>query len=177
MNRLTCGFTGHRPSKFPWKYDELDPQCVALKAVLAERIEKLTERGAADFLSGMAQGTDLWCAEIVLVLREKNPALKLHCILPCEGQADKWSDSARERYRSILRRADSVDYVSRGYYDGCMLDRNHRLVESADLLLAVYSGARRSGTGATVNYARKLDREIIVIDPITRSVIHEGGGT
>ncbi len=42
--------------------------------------------------------------------------------------------------------------VSRQYYDGCMIDRNHRLVESADLLLAVFNGVRRSGTGATVNY-------------------------
>ena len=54
---------------------------------------------------------------------------KLHMILPHEGQADKWSDSAQERYHSILKKADSVEYVSREYYDGCMLDRNHRLVE------------------------------------------------
>ena len=54
-----------------------------------------------------------------------------------------------------------------------MIDRNHRLVESADLLLAVFNGVRRSGTGATVNYARKLGREIIVIDPITRNIRRE----
>ncbi len=83
--------------------------------------------------------------------------------------------SARERYYSILKQADSVAYVNHKYYDGCMIDRNHRLVESAGLMLAVYNGIRRSGTGATVNYARKLGREIIVIDPITRSVTHEGG--
>ena len=106
-------------------------------------------------------------------MREKNFALKLHCILPYEGQADRWSDSARERYHSILKQADSVDYVSRQYYDGCMIDRNHRLVESAGLLLAVFNGVRRSGTGATVNYARKMGKEIIVIDPITRQVTHE----
>ena len=95
---------------------------------------------------------------------------------PHKGQADKWSDSARERYYSILKQADSVEYVSHAYYDGCMIDRNHRLVESAGLLLAVYNGARRSGTGATVNYARRMGREIIVINPLTRSVTHEGGG-
>ena len=63
--------------------------------------------------------------------------------------------------------------MSRQYYDGCMIDRNHRLVELAGLLLAVFNGARRSGTGATVNYARKMGREIIVIDPITQQVSHE----
>lgn len=120
-----------------------------------------------------ADGVDCWAAEIVLTMREKNPALKLHCVLPHEGQADRWSDSARERYRSILKQADSVDYVSRQYYDDCMIDRNYRLVESAGLLLAVFNGVRCSGTGATINYARKMGREIIVINPITRQVTYE----
>ena len=149
---------------------------MALKATLAEQIATLAGAGVTSYFTGGADGVDCWAAEIVLSLREKNPALTLHCVLPCEGQADKWSDSARGRYHSILKRADSVDYVSRQYYDGCMIDRNHRLVESAELLLAVFNGVRRSGTGATVNYARKLGREIIVIDPLTRSVTHEGDG-
>lgn len=53
-----------------------------------------------------------------------------------------------------------------------MIDRNHRLVESAGLLLAVFNGVRRSGTGATVSYARKLGREIIMIDPLSREISH-----
>ena len=91
-------------------------------------------------------------------------------LLPHEGQADKWSDSAQDRYHSILEKADSVEYVSREYYDGCMLDRNHRLVEAAGTLLAVYNGERRGGTAATVRYARKLDRRIIILNPTTLEV-------
>ena len=113
----------------------------------------------------MAEGTDTYCAQIVLDLRRKNPALNLHCVLPCEGQADRWSDSARERYHMIVARADFVDYVSRKYYDGCMLARNRRLVDQAGILLAVYNGERRGGTAATVRYARKAGREIIMIEP------------
>ena len=44
---------------------------------------------------------DCWTAEIVLAMREKNSALKLHCVLLHEGQADKWSSSAQERHHSI----------------------------------------------------------------------------
>ena len=90
--------------------------------------------------------------------------------LPHEGQADKWSDSAQERYQLILKEADSIEYVSHEYYDGCMLDRNHRLVEAAGTLLTVYNGERRGGTAATVRYARKLDRRIIILNPTTLEV-------
>ena len=167
-----CAFTGHRPHKFPWKYDETDSRCVALKAVLSEQIAALVNGGFTQFLSGMAEATDTWSALSVLDLREKNPAIKLHCILPCKEQADKWSASSRDLYHSILDRADSIVYVSRAYHKNCMLDRNRFLIDHAAALLAVYNGVRRSGTGATVNYARKMGREIIVIDPITRLISH-----
>ena len=165
-----CAFTGHRPHKLLWKYNEADSRCVALKAVLMEQITKLAEAGITDFYSGGADGVDCWAALIVLRLRKRNPALRLHMLLPHEGQADKWSDSAQERYHSILKKADSVEYVSREYYDGCMLDRNHRLVGAAGTLLAVYNGERRGGTAATIRYARKLGRRIIILNPITLEV-------
>jgi len=58
MIEKACAFTGHRPYKFPWKYDETDSRCVALKAVLAEQIAALAEVGVTDFLSGMAEAVD-----------------------------------------------------------------------------------------------------------------------
>ena len=164
MERTACAFTGHRPKSFPWKYDETDRNCILLKEVLAAQIAVLADSGVTDWHSGMALGVDCWASEIVLTLREKNPALKLHCILPYEGQADRWSKSAQERYHAILERADSVTYTSREYYDGCLIDRNHRLVEAAGLLLAVYNGEQRGGTAATVRYARKLNREVLVLN-------------
>ena len=172
MDKTACAFTGHRPHKFPWKGDEADLRCVALKAVLAEQVEKLVAAGVTDFYSGMADGSDVWLSQIVLDLRKENPALKLHCYLPCEGQADKWSIAAQEQYHSILEQADSVIYMSHKYYDGCMIARNHHLVEAAGRLLAVFNGVKRSGTGATLNYARKLGREILIIEPVSLAISH-----
>lgn len=48
-----------------------------------------------------------------------------------------------------------------------MLDRNHRLVEAAGVLLAVYNGEQRGGTAATVRYAQKLERQIVILDPVS----------
>ena len=165
MIETTCAFTGHRPKSFPWKYDESTPDCILLKEVLTAQIKALADKGVTDFLSGMAQGIDLWCAQIVLDLRKKNPALKLHAVLPCEGQEHKWTASAQEYYHSILMQANEVVYVGQEYSRDCMLKRNRYLVDHSSFLLAVYNGTRRSGTGATVRYAQQLNREIIMIDP------------
>ena len=170
MIKTACAFTGHRPKSFPWDYDESAPSCILLKEVLATQISALAEQGVTDFLSGMAQGTDLWCAQIVLDLRKTNPALKLHCVLPCKGQESKWTASAQERYRSILAQANEVIYVGQEYNRDCILKRNRYLVDHSSILLAVYNGTWRSGTGATVRYAQKLKREIIIIDPVARTL-------
>lgn len=173
MIEPACAFTGHRPKSFPWGYDESAPGCVLLKEVLAGQISVLAEQGVTDFLSGMAQGTDLWCAQIVLDLRKKNPALKLHCVLPCKGQEIKWTASAQERYHAILAQADEIVYVGQEYSRDCMMERNRYLVDHSAILLAVYNGTWHSGTGATVRYARQLGRSIYILNPISRMIIKE----
>ena len=167
-----CAFTGHRPQKLPWRFDETAPGCVALKETLAAQVAMLIENGYTEFLSGMAPGVDIWAAQIILDLRENNSALKLHCVLPCTAQSAKWSAALRKQYRAILEQADSIIFVNRVDKKNCMLERDRFLVSYASLVLAVYNGERRGGTAATVRYARKLGRELIVIDPATRTVTH-----
>ena len=170
MAEFTCAFTGHRPKSFPWKYDETAPDCVLLKEVLSAQIKMLADRGVTDFFSGMAQGVDLWSSQFVLDLQKKNPALNLHCVLPCKGQEDKWTVSAQESYHSILAQSNEVIYVGQEYSRDCMLERNRGLVDHSSILLAVYNGTYRSGTGMTIRYAQKLGREVIIIDPVSRWV-------
>ena len=61
-----CAFTGHRPHKLPWRYDETDSRCVALKAALAGQITRLVDVRVTDFYCGGADGVDCWAALIVL---------------------------------------------------------------------------------------------------------------
>lgn len=171
--RLVCAFTGHRPQSFPWGYNEGDSRCQELKDVFSKQICLLVHKGYVDFLSGMAQGVDVWAAQTVLALREKNPKVKLHCILPCIKQEKSWPPEAKERYYSIIKQADSRVYANRTYYNGCMLDRNKFMVDRANLLFAVYSGVSMSGTGSTVNYARQKHREILILDPLSLGVTYD----
>ena len=166
----TCAFTGHRPQNLPWQFNENDKNCLKLKQILNQQISQLAEKGFTDFLSGMALGSDTRAAEAVLNLRKKNPALKLHCILPCKTQAEKWPVSEQERYQKILAQADSIFFTSRNYHPNCMLERNRFMVEKAHLLLAVYNGQPHSGTAAAVRHAQRLGCDIIIINPISLQI-------
>ena len=166
----TCAFTGHRPQNLPWQFNEADTNCLKLKQILNQQISQLAKNGFTDFLSGMALGSDTWAAEAVLNLRKKKPALKLHCILPCKTQAEKWPVSEQERYQKILAQADSIFFTSRTYHPNCMLERNRFMVEKAHLLLAVYNGQPHSGTAAAVRHAQKLGCDIIIINPISLQI-------
>lgn len=167
MEIAACAFTGHRPSKLPWKNDENDASCVRLKEMLNSEISRLIDAGTRHFLTGMALGTDIWCAELVLNFRETNSKVKLHCILPCREQPDKWETEDQLRYMDVLQQADSIVFVNREFKKNCMLERNRFLVEHSAKLLAVYNGEYRGGTAATVRYAEKLKREISIINPRT----------
>lgn len=114
----------------------------------------------------MAEGTDTWAALAVLTLKQQLPALELHCVPLCQGQADRWTSAARKIYFSILKQADSIVYVSQTYTQDCMLKRSRYLVDHAACLLAVYNGEWRGGTAMTVRYARKLERKVIILAPV-----------
>ena len=165
----SCAFTDHRPYKLPWKDNEKDPRFITFQDRLKGQITALVDSGITDFYTGMAEGTDLWAGKAVLQLRRSNPAIRLHCIIPYADQpyGDKWGMRSQVWYFRIRDAADEVKELSHDYYDGCLLDCNRYMVDHAGTLLAVYNGEYRGGTAATVRYARKLDRKIIIIDPTT----------
>ena len=103
-----------------------------------------------------------------------NPAIKLHCAIPCKSQADKWEASLRDQYHAVLAEADSVIFVNREWTKNCMLERNRFMVDRCSIVLAVYNGEFRGGTAATVRYARKMGREIFILNPSTLEIVHEG---
>lgn len=67
-----CTFTGHRPTRFIFKYDKAHPGCIELKDELAKRIYFLHHHGVTDFYTGCALGVDVWASEAVL------PSMDLH---------------------------------------------------------------------------------------------------
>ena len=159
----SCGFTGHRPQKLPWGMNETDTRCLALKQEIAVRLEAIYALGYRHFLCGMAIGCDMYFAEAVLALREKNGDVTLEAVIPFGDQPGRWSPQLRRRYNELIDRADKVTVLQYGYTPDCMMRRNRYMVDHASLLLACYDG-RPGGTMSTILYAERSEVKVIVIE-------------
>lgn len=172
--KTTCCFTGHRPQKLPFKFDEQHPHCVRLKELLRkEMVRLITEAGVTHFITGMALGIDQICAGLVLELKQKYSAVTLECAIPYEEQAVKWTVPQRDRYYDIIAASDNAIQLQTAYTKDCMANRNRYMVDGSTYVLAVWDGSGRSGTGQTVRYARELGRTITIIDPATLEITRE----
>ena len=161
----TCCFTGHRPDKLPWGFDERDPRCLALKQSMAREIGSLYLRGFRHFISGMAQGCDLYFAEAALALREQYPDLSVEGAVPFPAQADHWQPEQRRRWQNILALCD-LETVTQQHYDRfCMFRRDRYMVDRSAAVLAVFDGTP-GGTQYTLNYAMDKKLEILLLDPL-----------
>ena len=164
MNReTTCSFTGHRPEKLPWRGDESDPRCLALKERLAAAVKDGYEKGMRHFMCGMARGADFYFCDAVLELRERRSGVTLEAVIPCEEQAARWSERERERWFSLVERCDGETMLQHHYDKGCMLRRNRYLVDHSSMLIAVYDGML-GGTMYTLSYAMKRGLETVILE-------------
>ena len=169
----TCAFTGYRPSKMPWGYNESDARCAEFRFRLREALEYLIGQGYTDFMSGGALGFDQMAARIVLSLREKYPWVRLIMVIPFDGQADKWSQEQRGRWLEIIEASDKVIHISHSYDKGVFFRRNHYMVDHVDLLLAAYDG-QPGGTAGTIAYAKRHGVRVTYILPVKASIQNAG---
>ena len=128
----------------------------------AEILEAIAD-GAQVFISGMAQGVDIWAAEIVLRLRSNGRPIKLICACPYRGFEKHWSKNWKKIYYEIIQKADFVKYVCNEYNRGCFQTRNEWMVDHAARVIAVFNG-KRGGTKNTIEYAIKNGVPITYID-------------
>lgn len=163
MSRNCC-CTGHRPKGFPFKYGVDTQRHNAYIQTLEQKIKlAITEYGITNFISGMALGVDLDFAEIVIKLRKIYP-VALECAIPCPDQTLKWNDKDKLRHENILNRADEINLISERYTPECMLKRNRYMVDKIELVIAVFNGMEKGGTWYTINYAKKENKTIELID-------------
>jgi uncharacterized phage-like protein YoqJ len=166
MKTAAATFTGHRPFKLPWGFEEDHPDCIRLKLMLSYEIEDLISRGCTSFLSGMCWGVDIWCAEMVLNMRHAFPekGIRLKTVLPFEAHHAGWTKEYQERYFDILEQADESVTLYPSFAEGCYQRRNRYMVDRSRYLIAVFNG-KPGGTANTVEYAKQKGLEIVMFDP------------
>lgn len=156
LRKHRCCFTGHRPEK-------LSRTERAIKSDLKKEIKLAIKDGYTVYLTGMARGTDLWAAEIVLALRKRNKDLKLICAIPYEGFELRWSEQWQTLYRQVLAEADLVKVIGKGYHPGIFQIRNEWMVDRSSRVIAVYNG-QPGGTRNTICYADRHSIPVRSID-------------
>lgn len=150
-----CCFTGHRPNKLDYSEGEIKP-------LLETAIDNAISDGYVTFITGMAEGVDIWAAEIVLEKKKHNTALHLICAVPHPGFEKRRSEYETERYENIIKNADYVTTISDNYYRACYQKRNIWMVDRSSLVIAVWNG-QLSGTKNTIDYAVSQGIRIINI--------------
>lgn len=152
---LIISMTGHRPDKLGG-YNT--PNKVHLAVV--DGLKKLfAELKPSCVITGMALGVDQWAAEICAA-----NGIPFVAAIPFHGQEGKWPEHAQKRYHALVQKAHRAWVISPGPYDPAKMHiRNHWMVNSCNLLVAVYDGSP-GGTGACVGYAEKIGRSIHLLE-------------
>jgi uncharacterized phage-like protein YoqJ len=153
---MIISFTGHRPNKLGG-YKDPNP----IKERIKIEIRKIfLELKPEKVISGMALGVDQWAVEVCLEL-----GVPFIASVPFTGQENMWPHKSKLYYHELLAKAEEEIIVSEGGYTPWKMQiRNQHMIDNSDILIAVYDGTG-GGTGNAVDYAKKIGREIILIDP------------
>jgi uncharacterized phage-like protein YoqJ len=112
-------------------------------------------------ITGMALGADLFAASIANKLQ-----IPFIAAIPFADQEACWKDSDKKIYHKLIDKASEVLIISEGGFANYKYQiRNQYIVDNSDKLLAIWNGTK-SGTGNCVEYAKKMKKEILIINPL-----------
>ena len=155
LKKSTVAFSGHRTNRIAKFTTDRQRFFINVAHNTWAAIEEFCiKKGYHTFLSGMADGFDIIAAEEVLRLKKEYPYIRLKCVIPFKGQADRYTEADRQRYNNILAQADEVITLSETYFEGCFLRRNDYLLENSAFLMVYYDAiATVGGTFYTLKRA------------------------
>jgi uncharacterized phage-like protein YoqJ len=166
---MKIAFTGHRPKDLPLNSESWIR--VALENAVDVQIRKAKEKGEiVEFFTGMAIGVDQIAAEICIKKRKKGEPVKVHAAIPFKGQQWKWSQQAQRQYNELLSLCDEVHVVCEKSSVVAFHKRNEYMVNNSEKVVAVWTGKETGGTASCIEYAKKRNRPILQINPLTKKV-------
>lgn len=161
MNKeTTCCFTGPRPPRLPMGGNELSPEIAVLKTDIRSAIFDAYYDGFRYFMNGMADGFDLFAAEIVIEMKKDFEGIALIAVLPYSGAEKRHSSAVAKRLEKILENADAVINITENHFPGCELIRNKYMVDHSSKIIGYYNGLSK-GTSHCWNYALENGLETV----------------
>lgn len=161
-NHSVC-FSGHRPKKLLQNYTDKNKFYNDLINTLQDQIMDTIKSGYTHFYSGMAQGTDLIASDIIIKLKNQNCNIHHHAVYPFATQSNSYSPYWKNLFMKVLTNSDSNTVLNKSYVKGCYHQRNKYLIDNSSILIAVFDGDYKSGTGQTIKYALKREIEVRII--------------
>jgi len=148
---MKISFTGHRWVTFG-----------SIQSHLVSLYEKYPD---AEWIVGGAIGADSAAAKFAI-----ENGIPFHLILPFPPaiMTKYWSAAQRAFLHESIDHAASLSVVAPSYSNRAYRLRNERMVDMADLTVAYYNG-QRGGTANCVQYAQSVKRELIIVNPGSKS--------
>ena len=156
----TCCFTGPRSPRLPQSGNESSPEIIELKRELLSSVSDAYYEGFRFFMSGMAEGFDLFAAETVLDMKNDFEGICLVAVLPYPEAKIRHSSEINARIEKILAKADLVLSVNEFYFSGCELLRNRYMVDHSSRIIGYYNGLS-NGTAHCWGYALEKKLETV----------------
>lgn len=147
----SCCVTGHR--QYPQNREQ------AIRAAIRRAVSMACREGYRRFYCGFASGTDLLFADAVLEAQREFGGLELWGILPYRDRML----TADPEFHRLVAGCSQLLFAAERYWRGCELKRDRLMVESSDLVIAVYDGRPSGGTAYTLRCAEKERKEIWLI--------------
>jgi len=171
---LRVAVTGHRPNRLSSaRMAQMEPKLRQVLGGLANAMRRLHAPGPVDLVlsSALAEGADRQLATLGLQL-----GYTLHALLPFAPLQyhQRFGDAVScAAFDTLLRQAGRVDMLAPqdGEEDASVYARlGRRLLDGADVLLAVWDGRDAQGLGGTADVVRAaLQRQIPVLHLCSRT--------
>ena len=181
----SIAFTGHRPNKL-YGYDLNNEGYNELRNILNTILKNEIYKYDADtFITGGALGFDTLAFYVCDNLIQDYGGNQILAI-PFEKQANAWPRESQITYKEMKKVStciyvdDYKKYNVKGikggeYHPAKMQKRNEWMVDNCDMLIGCWDGVEKGGTWNCLKYAKKLNKEIIIIDPKTFKVYYLEG--
>lgn len=148
--------TGSRPQKLGG-YDLPNPTYL----YIVKELHRLFDQYKPDqVISGGALGFDQYLAAVAI--RREIP---LAIYVPFIGQEKMWPAKSQQAYNLLIKKASEVKIICEGEYAAWKMQvRNEAMTNDCNLLISCWDGSS-GGTKNCIDYATKIGRERINIDP------------